>query len=262
MSLAICAIFKNEAPYLREWIEFHRIVGIEHFHLYQNQSEDDWQPVLQPYVDTGVVEVIDWPMKPPCQQQAYQDFIERHRELAGWVAFIDCDEFLFSPCYETVNEAMTKVPPQWGAIGVNWMCFGASGQERQEHGLVIERFTLRPADDFGPNLHIKSIVRIDRTQSAGGNPHQFRVQGGTFSEMGCQLPGPLSSRSSHVMLRINHYHTKSRQEYLQRIARGKACGSPPRNPSEFDGYQAAEVDDQTIWRFLPALKLRLAAGVP
>lgn len=25
--LAICAIFKNEAPYLKEWIEFHRILG-------------------------------------------------------------------------------------------------------------------------------------------------------------------------------------------------------------------------------------------
>jgi hypothetical protein len=25
--LSICAIFKDEAPYLPEWIEFHRLVG-------------------------------------------------------------------------------------------------------------------------------------------------------------------------------------------------------------------------------------------
>ena len=62
---------------------------------------------------------------------------------------------------------------------------------------------------------------------------------------------------THTRLRINHYHTKSRQEYLRRIARGNADGAPSRAPSEFDGYQAADVDDRTIWRFLPALKHRL-----
>lgn len=29
MTLAVCAIFRNEAPYLREGIEFHRMVGVE-----------------------------------------------------------------------------------------------------------------------------------------------------------------------------------------------------------------------------------------
>jgi len=40
--VSICAIFKNEAPYLREWIEFHRIVGIDHFYMYNNRSDDDF----------------------------------------------------------------------------------------------------------------------------------------------------------------------------------------------------------------------------
>ena len=26
--LAVCAIYRNEGPYLREWIEFHRLVGV------------------------------------------------------------------------------------------------------------------------------------------------------------------------------------------------------------------------------------------
>ena len=29
--VSICAIFKDEAPYIKEWIEFHKIVGVEHF---------------------------------------------------------------------------------------------------------------------------------------------------------------------------------------------------------------------------------------
>lgn len=36
--LSICAIFKDEAPYLPEWIEFHRSVGVERFFLYDNSA--------------------------------------------------------------------------------------------------------------------------------------------------------------------------------------------------------------------------------
>ena len=258
MSLAICAIFKDEAPYLREWIEFHRIVGFDRFYLYQNGSDDDWQFILQPYVEDGMVEVTDWPKSTPCQLEAYQHFIERHKGQPGWVAFIDCDEFLFSPCLATVTDALAGMPsPDWGAVAVNWMCFGASGQERQEDGLVIERFTLRPLDSFGPNLHVKSIVRMDRVESVGADPHHFRVTGGTFSESGCEVVGPLSPQPSHCWLRINHYHTKSRQEYLQRITRGRPDLAIQRSPSEFDSYQSADLADTTIWRFLPTLKQRL-----
>ena len=258
MHLAICAIFRNEAPYLREWIEFHRLVGVEQFHLYQNRSEDDYQSVLEPFIREGVVQVTEWPELPPCQMEAYQHFISLHRGKPWWVAFLDCDEFLLSPSHATVGEAIESIAsPEWGAIGVNWVCFGASGQEVARPGLVTERFTLRPADDFAPNRHIKSIVRMDRVQSAGPDPHHFKTRGGTFSELGQALTGPFTAHPSHSRLRINHYQTKSREEYLRRIARGNADGAPSRSPSEFETLQAAEIDDRRIWHFLPELKRRV-----
>ena len=60
MSLSICASFRNEAPYLREWIEFHRMMGVDRFYLYDNRSEDGWKAVLQPFIDMGIVEVTYW----------------------------------------------------------------------------------------------------------------------------------------------------------------------------------------------------------
>src|SRR5215471_5354856 len=214
--LAICTIFRNEAAYLQEWIEFHHLVGFERFYLYQNRSDDGWQAVLEPYVRARLVEVTDWPIESPCQLAAYQDFIDRHSGENRWVAFIDCDEFLFSPSCATVGDALAGlVAESWGAIGVNWVCFGSSGQDRQTGGLVIERFTVRPENGFGPNRHIKSLIRMDRVEATGPDPHHFRVNGGTFSEIGEEVVGPLSKQVSHNLLRINHYITKSREEYLQ-----------------------------------------------
>jgi hypothetical protein len=258
MHLAICAIFRNEARYLREWLEFHLQVGVKRFHLYQNRSDDDYRSILDCYIDSGHVELIDWPRPPPSQIQAYQHFIDEHSGKPWWVAFIDCDEFLFSPSYTTVCEALEAVTgPDWGAVGINWMCFGASGQDQSATGLVIERFTWRPADNFSPNRHIKCVVRMDRAKTAGPTPHWFDVSGGIYSETASELAEPLSARPAHSHLRINHYHTKSRQEYLERIARGHADSERKRSPTEFDSYQAAEIDDRAIWRFLPGLKKRI-----
>ncbi len=258
MHLAVCAIFRNEAPYLQEWIAFHHLAGVDHFHLYQNRSDDDYQSVLRPFIEQGLVRIIDWPTRPPSQLEAYQHFINEHAGMPWWVAFLDCDEFLFSPSHQKIGEAIEAIAgPEWGAIGVNWMCFGSSGQDAPTAGLVTERFTSRPTDSFPPNRHIKSIVRMDKVQASGPNPHWFRTYGGTFSESGTELTGPHSPRPAHSFLRINHYHTKSRQEYLRRIARGNADGAPRRSPSEFDLYQAADIDDRVIWRFLPALRERM-----
>ena len=39
--LAVVSIFKDEAPYLDEWLQFHRAQGVAHFYLYNNGSTDD-----------------------------------------------------------------------------------------------------------------------------------------------------------------------------------------------------------------------------
>ncbi len=62
--LSVCAIYKNEARYLAEWIEFHLLAGVEHFFLYDNNSTDDHRDVLAPYVRAGLVSVTDWPPVP------------------------------------------------------------------------------------------------------------------------------------------------------------------------------------------------------
>ena len=76
--LVICAIFKNEVPYMREWIEYHLHVGVEHFYLYNNNSTDGYLDVLQPYVEKGVVTLTEWP-ETPGQITAYKHWYENFR---------------------------------------------------------------------------------------------------------------------------------------------------------------------------------------
>lgn len=53
-SVSIVAILKNEAPYIREWIQYHLLVGIQHFYLHDNESTDDVYSILKPFINDGI----------------------------------------------------------------------------------------------------------------------------------------------------------------------------------------------------------------
>ena len=61
MKLSIIMMYRDEGRYLKEWIEFHLMVGVEHFYLYDRMSTDNSMAVLQPYIEQGIVDVKYWP---------------------------------------------------------------------------------------------------------------------------------------------------------------------------------------------------------
>src|SRR6476646_7565853 len=103
--LSICAIFQGEAAYLKVWIEFHRLMGVEHFYLYNHRSQDHYKEVLKPYIAAGLVELIDKPKVANrikvfnrLQCKCYTECLRQARGICKWVAFIDIDEYLFPVC--------------------------------------------------------------------------------------------------------------------------------------------------------------------
>ena len=61
-NIVLSAVFQNEAPYLKEFIEFHKLMGVEHFFLYNNMSHDNYYHVLEEYIKKGEVELFEWPV--------------------------------------------------------------------------------------------------------------------------------------------------------------------------------------------------------
>lgn len=173
--MAICAICKNEAPYLGEWSEFHSLVGVQRFHLYQNRSADDYLSVLGPYLDEGVVELTEWPRLPPCQKETTKTSSPGTPARTSGLRFSTAMSFSFSSSYATVGEAVDSMAQsEWSAIGVNRMCFGASGQDEPRPDSSSSVSRCGRADSFPPNRHIKSIVRMDRALFTDNSHTPFR----------------------------------------------------------------------------------------
>jgi hypothetical protein len=113
--LAVCAVFRDEAPYMREWVEFHMAQGVERFYLYDNQSCDYWNLELTDYILCGRVVIIPWDYEfCDCKgynemcSKAYMNCINRIKKKVRWCAFLEPKEFLFCPDSQFLNVFLRK----------------------------------------------------------------------------------------------------------------------------------------------------------
>lgn len=167
--LAICAIFKDDGPYLREWIEYHRLVGVSHFFLYNNRSNDIYWEVLKPYVETGIVEIFDVPFDSSIyhdgaqthnfvQVCCYNHAINLSRNYNTWLAVIDSDEFICPVVDGTVTKALDRYNYAAG-LAVFWQVYGTSNVwDIGPRELLIEKLLYKEPNDRDWGL-FKSIVR-------------------------------------------------------------------------------------------------------
>ena len=42
-----------------------KVLGVEHFYLYNNESTDDFETVIMPFIEKGLVELYDWDSENP-----------------------------------------------------------------------------------------------------------------------------------------------------------------------------------------------------
>jgi hypothetical protein len=219
--LAICAVFQNEAPYLKEWIEFHRLQGATHFYLFNNLSEDNYRSVLKEYVKKGIVTLIDWPYTAtnnPEWDHIQIKACELGRQLAcgkaKWLALLDIDEFLFATSHTSFVEFLRlfeNVDPV-GGICVNWVVYGTSHVEKiPPNKLLIETLVLSSGH---LSDHFKSIIRPERVAYVC-SPHYAIYQPGyrhyTVSDA---IPFPPFMYLNQA--RINHYWPRD-LDYLERV---------------------------------------------
>ncbi|CAM9566078.1 unnamed protein product [Ectocarpus fasciculatus] len=91
--LVLCTMFKNEAAYLEEWLQYHQLLGVSRVYLYDNGSSDKSRDLLRKFERSKFVQVRDWPYN-GAQTEALNDCLCRFRHTARWMSFIDIDEFI------------------------------------------------------------------------------------------------------------------------------------------------------------------------
>jgi hypothetical protein len=146
-------------------------------------------------------------------------------------------------------------------IIINWRMFGSAGLKNRTAGLVIERFKDASPLDFNSNRHAKSIVNPRKVYLLDihwalylDEANDVDVYGRVYDYDMRMIP-PI-----HHRIRINHYWTKSYEEWLIKRARGKASTGEIREEWEWGPYaQPWGNQDTLIDKYIPLIKERLKA---
>jgi len=205
---------KNENRYLKEWVAFHMVQGVEKFYIYDNDSEEPVSNTLKKEIEVGIVDVRRWTdSNKGKHHRAMDDCLRREDIKTVWVTMTDTDEFIYGEKERLVDYLRRRESDDLAAIKFLWKGFGHGGHDKRPEGLVIENFLLRGNyDDWplmgGPHPVGKSVVRFGIVKGMGdvhtaAHPKQEVVTKDVF---------------------INHYVTRSKEEFAEKSGRGAGNG--------------------------------------
>ncbi|CAD6335294.1 unnamed protein product [Miscanthus lutarioriparius] len=151
--ICACTMVRDVAKFLREWVVYHAAVGVDRFYLYDNGSGDDLEGQVHQLNAEGFhVSTHAWPW-PKTQEAGFSYAAAAHLDSCEWMAFVDVDEFIFSPDWDgsgkptksMLRSVVTAVEPDVGQVTLGCKDFGPSGKTKHPKEGVTQGYTLSEA---------------------------------------------------------------------------------------------------------------------
>lgn len=213
--LGLCAIAKDETPFLREWVAYHHHIGFEKIYIYDNESQVPVRDCLADFYDRGVFDSYTLQGK-AMQLIAYNHCLKNHGHEFEWLAFFDLDEFL---CLHQDTDARVLVRDyeRYSALSLNWDSFGSSGHLSRPRGLVTESYR----QSLGYSAIVKCIVRPARVSMGFTSHHFLYTEGVAVNAEGLPAFGSFAPIAVNKVC-LNHYSFKSQQDYEEKVGKSDA----------------------------------------
>lgn len=221
----ICAIVKDEQRFIKEWVEHYLNIGFDKLYIYEDYGSKTHYNEISEYIEDNKVELINldsnhviphFKKGTIVQGSLYSYFLEKCRKehLADWIGFFDVDEFVFFEDgwnLEKLEEEFKDV----GGILLSWKIYGANGYINRPKGSIVKCYTSHLPEgsllDNDSQWNVKSLVNVAHSKDKR-HIHVFDNCVYTNHEA-FKLGHPLVFDKAW----INHYYTKSWEDYLVRI---------------------------------------------
>lgn len=230
---------KDEDIYIEEWLNYHRKIGFQHFYIYDNNSSNPIQTIIN---NTNDITFIEWKdSETDRHKRAFRHCLKNYKNAAHWIACIDIDEFIVLKEANNINIFLNDYD-EHGGLSINQLIFGSSGHIETPTGNVLDNYTHRAHHSFNPHEVVKTIVNTKYvnedvfTRELG--LHNFAYNdnysvNGNFEKIIGYRHTP-----HYTKIQLNHYFIKSEEEMLKKIKKGGGNGIK-RSIEEFKIYDAS-----------------------
>jgi len=245
MNVNIVCIVKNENKYIDEWLRYHTHIGFTHFYIYDNSEEND---IVIQHAHRSQVTVTHFPGT-KMQNSAYTHYDHTYGTPGNWSMALDIDEFLVVKKYNNVEQYIERlISRNINCVGINWKIFGSSNHIEYTNAPVVARFQ---KCQLSLDQHIKTLYSNNINPSQWACPHHpemvtnIHSTGGTI--INDNLPfAPETAVRTDPDIYIAHYFCKSKQEWIEKRARGRADTGTVRNDTDFEMMDSNDMVNDTV----------------
>ncbi len=217
-NVVIATMIKDESEYINEWISYYINLGVEHFFIYDNNSTDDLYKVLSSYINAGLVTLFFWP-KSYGQWDAFNHAKFLVDGKAKFLGFFDIDEFLVLKNDENIYKFLIRLNAD--QVLIPWKTFGYCGNYSKPKTLVTESYLYANNNKVE---HVKHFFRPESVINAG--VHCSTPLNGAIVKMEdgeIVSPNHICENPKYLNAQVNHYQTKSFEEFTERVSKGEAA---------------------------------------
>lgn len=261
-TLSAIMMFRDEARYLREWIEFHLLIGIEHFYLFDHLSIDHPELILSEYINKGIVELErreddvggDFTSLAIAM---YNKGLDKSRGKSQWVAMLDSDEFIVPKSTKWLP-TLLKEYKGYGGLTMNWQMYGTSNvPEVPANMTMVQCLRKRGLRDLYHNRHIKSIVQPDRVLNTVLHYANYKDGWYAVNTNHQKIDGPYDTKITIDKIQLNHYFSRDLKFMNEvKIPRRLGLGTSAEIVIGWDNEMNV-VEDNCILRYVEELRERL-----
>ena len=230
VKICLCTPGKQENKYIREFVQFYEKMGVDKIFLYDNNNVDGekFEEVINDYINNGFVEISDWRGKDKQLINMMNDCYQKNYEKYDWLMFYDVDEFIHLKNYQNIKEFLTeKKFNGCQKIYLNWVFHTDNDLLHYENTTVQERF---PIIEYSPKNkkrkynYVKSIIRGHISNVKIESPYSLNndINGCNGRGQEVELNSNKIEEQDFENYYIDHYFSKSLDEFIEKLKRGDA----------------------------------------
>lgn len=236
--LSVFSIFKNETHCMKEWIEHYIFHGADHFYLINDNSDDNFLDILNPYIEKGLVTLFNasWNYYLGRQKDIYNHYVLPRIKESKWLLLVDMDEFMWSPKEIDITKILDMCS-NIGQIQVEHTLYGSNGCVKQPKCLV-QSFTKRSIQQptFIPIGNRKYFINSDFEFTS------LNIHHATFLNKKDELEKFILLDKEYFIM--NHYNCQSRDFWDEvKCKRGDADNYLIRKREDFNALDLNDVED-------------------
>ncbi|KAL6745533.1 hypothetical protein V8C86DRAFT_2975436 [Haematococcus lacustris] len=242
---AICVVAKDENMYVREWLTYHRCLGVDKVYLYDHNSTLPLRQGIEDLIASGYVQYIPYTgshvrythgfssdlqrFQTTIQGQVYKDCLARFSGRHTFMGFIDVDEFVafHEPGLIDINSLLRRYEA-YGGLSLYWVLLGSSGHLQPPAAGVVPSYRQCLPRRHKANTQFKTFVNTAFSPTMY-SPHRasFAASVATaylVDENMRRIAKGRNKNSTHGVAAVYHYATKSWADFEAKRRRGGGAG--------------------------------------